>query len=71
MSFRWAILGAGSIAGKFADAVSRSSDGVVAAVASRSAQRAAAFAASHGIPASYGDYARCSGKSAPTRPTSL
>lgn len=58
MSFRWAILGAGSIAGKFADAVSRTSDGVVAAVASRSAQRAAAFAAAHGIPASWGDYAQ-------------
>lgn len=58
MPFRWVILGAGSIAGKFADAVKRTAGGEVAAVASRSMQRAEAFAAAHGIAAAYGDYAR-------------
>lgn len=58
MSFRWVILGAGGIAGKFADAVRRIEGCDVAAVGSRSQQRAEAFAARHNIPAAYGDYAR-------------
>ncbi len=57
MPFRFAILGAGSIANKFAEAVSLVSDCTVAAVASRSLGRAQEFAARHGIPAAYGDYA--------------
>ncbi len=57
MPFRFVILGAGNIAHKFADAVSRVPDCAVAAVAARSAERARAFAAQHGIPAAYGDYA--------------
>ncbi|MBQ8201209.1 MAG: Gfo/Idh/MocA family oxidoreductase [Clostridia bacterium] len=57
MAFRWAILGAGNIAGKFADAVMRADGCVLSAVASRSMERAEAFARRHGIPAAYGDYA--------------
>ncbi|MBQ8556687.1 MAG: Gfo/Idh/MocA family oxidoreductase [Clostridia bacterium] len=58
MAFRWVILGAGSIAGKFADAVRRAEDCEVVAVASRSLSRAEAFARAQGIPAAYDDYAR-------------
>ena len=56
--FRFAILGAGGIANKFADAVDRVEGCRVAAVASKSEARAADFAARNGVPASYGDYAR-------------
>ena len=52
MSFRWVILGAGAIANKFADAVRRIDGAEVIGVGSRSAQRGAAFAQKHGIPAS-------------------
>lgn len=58
MAFRWAILGAGNIAAKFADAVRRVPGCETAAVASRSQERADAFARSQGIPAAYGDYAQ-------------
>ncbi|ROS76611.1 Gfo/Idh/MocA family protein [Cellulomonas sp. PhB143] len=44
---RWGILGAGAIAGSFAEAVRTSTAGSVAAVGSRSAARAAAFAERH------------------------
>lgn len=54
---RFVILGAGNIAGKFADAVALLPDACVAAVASKSAERAEAFAALHHLPAAYGDYA--------------
>ncbi len=54
--FRFVILGAGQIAHKFADAVARTQGAVVAAVASKSVQRAAAFAQEEGIGAFYGDY---------------
>ena len=50
MAFRWVILGAGNIAGKFADAVRRSDDGAVIGVGSRSEERGRAFAERHGIP---------------------
>lgn len=49
MSFRWGIMGAGSIAGKFAEAVRLLPDCEVAAVASRDADRAEAFARKHQI----------------------
>lgn len=52
MSFRWAILGAGNIAAKFADAIRRIDGAEVIAVGSRSAERGAAFAEKHGIPRS-------------------
>ncbi|MGN0970773.1 MAG: Gfo/Idh/MocA family protein [Aristaeellaceae bacterium] len=58
MAFRWVILGAGGIAGKFAAAVPDVAGCEIAAVASRSAERAAAFAQRYGIPVSYGDYAQ-------------
>lgn len=56
MAFRWGILGAGNIAGKFVDAVRRTADGVVAAIASRDQARAEDFASRHGIPAAYASY---------------
>lgn len=57
MPFRFAILGAGSIAHKFAGAAALVPDCEVAAIASRSPERARAFAERHGIPAAFGDYA--------------
>lgn len=55
-NFRFVILGAGNIAEKFVDAVSHISDCEVAAVGSRSAERAAAFANKLGIEKSFGNY---------------
>ena len=52
MSFRWVILGAGAIAGKFADAVRRIDDAEVIGVGSRSAERGAAFARTGSLPES-------------------
>ena len=54
--FRFAIIGAGNIAHKFCGAV-RLAGCETAAVASKSAERAAAFAQAENIPASFGDYA--------------
>jgi predicted dehydrogenase len=54
--FRFGIMGAGSIANKFCDGVQRIQGCTVAAVASKSAERAADFAKRHGIPKSYGSY---------------
>ena len=59
---RFGIMGAGGIANKFADAVRlvREEDGfdvTVAAVSSKSADRAQAFADRNRIPSAYGDYA--------------
>lgn len=45
---QWGIIGTGGIAGQFAAALAESEDGVLAAVASRDRERAAAFAARHG-----------------------
>jgi predicted dehydrogenase len=46
---RWGILGPGGIAGHFVDALHRQTRQEVVAVGSRSAERAGAFAAQHGI----------------------
>lgn len=54
--FRFGIIGAGRIAHKFCDAA-RLAGCELAAVASKSADRAADFAKEEDIPASYGDYA--------------
>lgn len=54
--FRFAVMGAGSIAGKFVDAVRRVPGCEVSAIASRDGQRAADFARRHGIPAAFGSY---------------
>ncbi len=53
---RFGIVGPGSIANKFADAVSRCDDAEIVAVASRSAARGAAFAEKHGIATVYDNY---------------
>jgi len=53
--FRWGILAAGGIARKFA-ADLKSQGMLIQAVASRSADKARAFADAFGIPTSYGDY---------------
>lgn len=54
--FRFGIIGAGGIAHKFCDAA-RIAGCEIAAVSSKSAERAAAFAQAEDIPASFGDYA--------------
>ena len=56
MSFNFAIMGPGDIAGKFVEAVGRVENCAITAVASKSQQRAAAFADRHGIAAAYGSY---------------
>ena len=53
---RWGIVGPGSIATDFAQAMELVSEGSIVAVASRSAERAQAFADRFGIPRHYGDY---------------
>jgi predicted dehydrogenase len=53
---RFGVLGTGSIAAEFVDALASSRSCEAAAVASRDAGRAQAFARRHGIGASYGDY---------------
>ena len=54
--FRFVILGAGNIAGRFCEAVSLTEHAVVAAVGSKSLERAAAFAEKNGVLKAYGDY---------------
>jgi len=56
MSFRFGVLGAGRISNKFCDAVARIEGAEVAAVASKSMERAKAFAETNAIPAAYDDY---------------
>ena len=56
MAFRWGIMGAGSIAGKFIDAINRTESAEIVAVGSRDTARAEAFAQRHGVPAAYGSY---------------
>lgn len=56
MQFRFVILGAGNIAGKFADAVTRIEDCMVTAVASKSLTRAETFARNNGIGRAFDDY---------------
>jgi predicted dehydrogenase len=53
---RWGILGTGNIARQFAAGVAASARGRLAAVASRAADKAAAFARTYQIPAAYGTY---------------
>jgi predicted dehydrogenase len=53
---RFGVLGTGSIAAEFVDALASSRSCEAMAVASRDAGRAEAFALRHGIGASYGDY---------------
>lgn len=53
---RWGVLAPGFIAGVFADTLHRNTDQRIGAVASRTAGRAAAFAATHGIDRSFDDY---------------
>lgn len=54
--FRFGIMGAGNIAERFCDAVRKQGEAVVAAVASRSMERAIAFADKQGIPRAYDSY---------------
>ena len=54
--FRFGVMGAGSIAGKFVDAVRRVPGAEVSAIASRDGQRAADFARRNGVARSYGSY---------------
>jgi predicted dehydrogenase len=54
---RWGIIGAGGIAGIVSVDIAGTPGNELAAVAARDADRAAAFAAAHGIPRSYGTYA--------------
>ena len=55
---RWGILGAGGIASTVGRDVAATPGNEVRAVAARDADRAAAFAATNGIPKSYGSYAQ-------------
>ena len=56
-SIGWGILGAGSIAGRFATDLRNLPDARLVAVGSRSADKAAQFAREHGEERSYGSYA--------------
>lgn len=53
---RWGVLGPGGIASTFAEAVAAGTRSTVAAVGSRSAERAAAFAERHGVERAHGSY---------------
>ena len=53
---RWGVLGPGGIAADFTDALHRHTGQRVVAAGSRSAERAAAFAAAHGVERSHGSY---------------
>jgi predicted dehydrogenase len=53
---RWGVVGPGAIATGFADAVAQTDGGTIVAVASRSAERAAAFGDRFAIPSRYSDY---------------
>ena len=53
---RWGLLAAGGIAKAFAHALTQTDSGKAAAVASRSLEKAKAFAAEFGIPSAYGNY---------------
>ena len=53
---RWGVLGPGTIAGDFTDAPHRHTRQRVVGAGSRSAERAAAFAATHGVARPYGSY---------------
>ena len=53
---RWGVLGPGSIAATFVDTVHRNTEQRITATASRVAERAEAFARTHGIPTAYAGY---------------
>lgn len=53
---RWGVLGPGTIAGDFTEAIHKHTTQRVVACGSRSAERAAAFAAAHGIERAHGSY---------------
>ena len=53
---RWGIMGPGRIAHKFVQSLQCLKDAEIAAVGSRSIERAAEFAAQYGINRSYGSY---------------
>ncbi len=53
MSIRWGIVGTGGIAGQMATALTRVPDAELVAVASRTAEGAAAFALQHAVPRPY------------------
>jgi predicted dehydrogenase len=53
---RWGVIGPGEIANDFTTTLHAHSDQRVVAVGSRSPERAAAFAARHGVPAAHGSY---------------
>jgi predicted dehydrogenase len=53
---RWGILGTGNIARQFSAGMLAASRSTLAAVGSRSAESAAAFARAHGIPVAHGSY---------------
>jgi predicted dehydrogenase len=55
VTVRWGVIGPGKIAAQFADAVDQLDDGEIVAVASRSAERAQAFAGRFGIRSAYDD----------------
>jgi predicted dehydrogenase len=55
-TFRWGVAGPGGIATRFAEAMRLVDDGEIAAVASRSVERADAFADRFDVPTRYGDY---------------
>jgi predicted dehydrogenase len=55
--YRWGVAGPGGIAARFADGMRFVDDGRIVAVASRSLERADAFADRFGIDGRYGDYA--------------
>jgi predicted dehydrogenase len=55
--WRWGVVGPGGIAERFADGMRFAEGGRITAVASRSQERAEAFADRHGVETRYGDYA--------------
>lgn len=55
-TLRWGVVAPGAIAADFVHALHTHTDQRVTAVASRSPERAAEFAARHGVPTSYGEY---------------
>jgi predicted dehydrogenase len=54
---RWGVCGPGGIAARFAEAMTLVDDGEIVAVASRSVERADAYADRFGVPRRYGSYA--------------
>ncbi|MEV7973461.1 Gfo/Idh/MocA family oxidoreductase [Cellulomonas sp. NPDC089187] len=56
-ALRWGILGAGNIAGHFTDALHAETESRAVAVGSRNRDKAARWAAAHGVPTVHGSYA--------------